>query len=487
MALGQKVAKNALFLMAATAGQKLVAFVAFTVVARLVGPQTTGAYFYGVSVTSVFVTLSDLGMTPVVIRAIAGDKQEAHRLFGAAARAKLVLVPIAVLASLGYGMARGESANIMATIAVACIAMAADAFHLVLYGALRGRQDLRPEAYGMFIGQTLTGITAVTAAWSGYGSVGLAASLAVGSLWNVFWALYNLRKFGIGFTIPLVNDFKLLFHQALPFAIAGISVKVYSYVDSLMLQAFKGETAVGYYAVAYKLTYAMQFLPLTFTAALYPALAAAHANKEHEELRRVFLGSYRLMAAIGFPIAAGLSALAPRLIPFLYGAKFLGSIPAMSVLPWVLLPIFMDFPVGSLLNGSHRAHLKTTAMVATMLINTVLNAVLVPVYGPLGAAWAGVFSFWALLLIGMFFTYRDAGGAWPMVSILLRATLAAGVSWFVWFKIGAYMPLFMAAVFGAAVAILCAFAARLVTVKDLLPVWTHVRRRIRGGEEVHEA
>lgn len=485
MALGQKVAKNALFLMAATAGQKLVAFVAFTLVARFVGPQITGAYFYGVSVTSVFVILSDLGMTPVVIRAIASGKEEAQRLFGAAARAKLILAPIAVLASLGYGVMRGESTEIMATIAVACVAMAADAFHLVLYGALRGRQDLKPEAYGMFIGQTLTGIAAVTAAYSGFGSVGLAAALAIGSLWNVVWALYNLRKYKISFVVPLVSDFKTLFHQALPFAIAGISVKVYSYVDSLMLQAYKGETAVGYYAVAYKLTYAMQFLPLTFTAALYPALAAAHANKEHDELRKVFMGSYRLMAAIGFPIAAGLSALAPRIIPLLYGTKFLASIPAMSVLPWVLLPIFMDFPVGALLNGSHRAHLKTTTMVATMLINAVLNAFLVPAYGPLGAAWAGVFSFWSLLFFGMFFTYRDAGGIWPMLSILVRAMAAAAIAWFAWFEISAGMPLIMSAVFGGAIAVLTAFAVRLVTVKDLLPVWMHIRKRFRGGDEIH--
>lgn len=487
MALGEKVAKNALFLMAATAGQKLVAFVAFMLVARWVGPQVTGQYFYGVSVTSVFVVLSDLGMTPVVIRAIAGGKEGSEKLFGAAIRAKLILVPIAVLASLGYGVLRGESTTIMATIAVACIAMAADAFHLLLYGTLRGRQDLRPESYGMFVGQVLSGVVAVTAAWLGWGSVGLAGALAVGSLWNVFWALLNTRKLGVRIVPAGFPDLKMLATQALPFAIAGLSVKVYSYVDSLMLQAFKGEVAVGYYAVAYKLTYAMQFLPLTFTAALYPALASAYANKEHDELRRVFTGSYRLMAAIGFPISAGLSALAPQIIPLLYGNKFAASIPAMVILPWVLLPIFLDFPIGALLNGSHRAHLKTTAMVATMLINTILNAFLVPVYGPLGAAWAGVFSFWSLLFFGMFFTYKDAGGVWTMISIMLRGIVAAAVSWFAWSMSAHYMPFIMSAVFGASIAVLSAFAVRLLTVKDLLPVWTHVRKRFRRGDEIHEA
>jgi len=486
MSLGQKIAKNAVILMAATTGQKLVAFLAFAIVARLTGPQITGAYFYAVSVTSVFVTLSDLGMTPVVIRAIAGATEGADRLFQLAIRAKMVLVPIAILASLGYGVAMHESPEIMAAIAVACVAMGADAFHLLLYGTLRGRQNLKPEAIGMFVGQCLTATCAITAAALGYGPVGLAAALAVGSLWNVFWALRRAKPSWLPLMAPLGISFRHLAYQAMPFAIAGISVKVYSYVDSLMISAFKGDTAVGYYAVAYKLTYAMQFLPLTFTAALYPALSEAHARQDHDALRRAFMGSLRLLAGVAIPLSAGLSALAPRIIPLFYGNKFAASIPSMIILPWVLLPIFMDFAIGSLLNGSNRAHLKTSAMVATMLINVILNAILVPLYGPLGASWAGVFSFWCLLFIGMIFTARDAGGIWNIAWILMRATLAASVSWAAWFYIGTAMPLFMAAIFGGAVAVAMAFIVKLVTVQDILPIWRRLRSRFGGGETIHE-
>ncbi len=484
--LAEKIAKNALVLMLATTGQKVVAFFAFMIVARLAGPEITGSYFYAVSVTSVFVVISDLGITAVVIRAIAGNREGADRLLGAAVRAKLALVPIAILAAIGYGVLRGNSSEVLLAIGVACIAMAADAFHLILYGALRGRQNLKPEAFGMFIGQILTGAFAVTAALSHWGPIGLAGSLAFGSLWNVAWSYYNIHKIQIKITKPASSDFRSLVTQALPFAIAGISVKVYSYIDSLMLEAFKGTTAVGYYSVAYKLTYAMQFVPLTFTAALYPALSQAYANKEEVELRKVFIGSMRLMAAVGFPIAAGLSAMAPRLIPALYGDAYINSIPAMQVLPWVLLPIFIDFPVGALLNGSHRAHLKTSAMVATMIINAVLNFLLIPYYGPLGAAWAGVFSFWFLLAAGFSFTYKDAGGAKNFLWIIARAFIAAVLAWLVWYYIGAYMPLPIAFIFGSIIAVILAFAVKLVSMKDILPLWLHLRSKLGKTVQIHD-
>ncbi|MDD5726139.1 MAG: flippase [Patescibacteria group bacterium] len=487
MSLGSSIAKNTVWLMVATTGQKVIAFLAFYLIARLTGPHITGAYFYGVSVTSVFVILSDLGMTPVVIRAIAGNREDGPRLFSAVIRAKMLLVPIAVLASIGYGIMMHQTPEIMGTIALACVAMAADAIHLVLYGTLRGKQNLKPEALGMLIGQFVTAIGAVTAALLQWGPMGLAGALGLGSIWNVIWASRAAIKHGLHWVAPSWLDFRQLAVEAWPFAVAGMAVKVYSYIDSLMIQAYKGTTAVGYYAVAYKMTYAMQFLPLTFTAALYPALSYAYANKEHEEVKKTFVGSLRFMAAISFPIAAGLSALAPRLIPALYGNAFLGAVPAMEVLPWVLIPIFMDFPVGALLNGSHRAHLKTMAMVGTMVANAILNAVLVPVYGPLGAAWAGVFSFWLLFAIGVGFSYRDAGGVLTILSLLLRAMVGAGVAWLAWYYVGGLMPLPMAFLFGAAVAVILVFAVGLLGLEETRLMWRQLRNRFIKQDQIHAA
>ena len=62
---------------------------------------------------------------------------------------------------------------------------------------------------------------------------------------------------------------------------------------------------------------------------------------------------------------------------------------------------------------------------------------------------------------------RDAGGWGVMASLIVRAHVAAGISWFAWRVLGAQMPLPMAIVFGCLVAILVAFAFRLVTREDV--------------------
>ncbi len=445
---------------------KLIAFVYFWAVAKLLGPHVTGTYFFSTSVTSLFVVISDLGITQVIILSYAGAKDNSNRILGAATAVKLVLTPIAILAALGYGVLRHVDSTTMTAVAVACLVMAADTFHLMIYSALRGKQDLRPEALGMLIGQILTATFSITAAFMGLGAIGLVCGLLLGSTWNVVWVMSKKGSYGIHIAKPTWLDAKYLMRAALPFAIAGLAVKFYSYIDTMCLQAFRGLTEVGVYAIGYKMTYALQFIPMTVTAAVYPALAASWAQKDHEQIKRTYQGTLRLMAFMGFSLAAGLSALAPRIVLFFYGSKFLGAVAPFEVMPWVLLALFMDYPVGSLLNSSGRAHQKTTAMVITMFVSAIANLTLVPWFGAVGAAWAGVITFWGLFFMGIYFSRRDAGG-WKMVlGILSRALAAAAISWVAWHEFSLYLPFVVAFVLGSLVAIIVAFAFRIITTAD---------------------
>lgn len=483
MSSGRAIAKNAAWLMMATTGQKLIAFFAFTAAARIVGRDVTGEYFFAIAVTSTFVILSDLGLTPVVIRAIASGAEEWRRFLGAAFRLKVGMIPIAVVAALGYvvitgALGGGIAPVILLTTAIACLAMGADAVQLLLYGALRGLQRLQYEAVGMITGQVLTATVAISAALAGWGAPGLALALFAASGWNVAWALFQTRRNRVTSLKPRRADFVALARQAVPFALAGLFVKVYSYLDTLMLERFYGTDAVGTYSVPYKITYAFQFIPLVFTAALYPALSSVYANGDRDGLKRVFAGSLRLMVVVGAPLAAGLSAIAPWFIPLVYGNDFLPSVPVLTVLPWVLLPIFLDFPVGSLLNATHRAHLKTGAMGATMVLNAALNLLLVPRMGPVGAAWAAVGSFWFLLVMGLWFSRSDMpGGAW-LASLLARSALVAGGVWLaarlayghVWDPL-TVLP-------GIAAAIVLLFLTRLATIQDVRMALRWFRRKV---------
>jgi len=257
MSHGSQIAKNATWLVLATTAQKIIAFVVFTLVARWVGVDVIGSYFYAVSVTSVFVILTDLGLTPVVIREIAADEIKGMGALRKALLAKAVLIPTAICATMAYALLTQRAAHDWIAIALACFVMSADAMSLIWYGAIRGKRQLRFEAIGMLAGQILTGVFSVASIKIFHGGVyGLIVALMAGSFWNVGWSIWNARALGVRLTGVVLWPWKTIAKMALPFALAGMFVKVYSYVDTLLIRQFHTIADVGHYAVAYKITYA---------------------------------------------------------------------------------------------------------------------------------------------------------------------------------------------------------------------------------------
>lgn len=398
------VAKNTLYFTAASIGQKLLAFVYFLFLARVMEPAATGQYFLALSVTTIFSTVTDFGVTSVVIRDVAKFPERATRLVREALGYKLPFMLLATVGAVLTAYLLDYDPTVQRLVLLACLVMLADSFTLVFYGVLRGHHALRYESLGVFVGQTCTLLFGGAALLFHPTLPFLVLALLVGSTFNAFYSGWNVsRLLGAQALIPQF-DWKpavTLLKAALPFALAGIFVKVYSYVDSIFISKYLGTEAVGVYSIAYKFTYAFQFLPMAFTAALYPALSAV-VGRDPVALRRLFDDAIWYMIIIATPIAFGLFAVADDAVA-LAGQGYADAAPVLCVLIFVLIPIFLDFPVGSLLNAADRQATKMAVMGATMVLNFGLNALLIPQFGIVGAAWAGLASFTFLFVAGFYF------------------------------------------------------------------------------------
>lgn len=402
------VAKNTLYLTVASIAQKILAFFYFLMLARVMLPEATGDYFLALSITAIFSTISDLGVTPVVIRDVAKVPERAADLIRRAVWLKIPFMALATVGAVAMSWLLGYDATVRELVLIASLVMLADALSLLFYGVLRGNHTLRFESLGIFVGQTCTllfgGLVLLT-----YPSLHLLVlALLVGSTFN---ALYSARQvvaiYGWGVLRPRfdMEAIRTLLIAALPFALAGIFVKVYSYVDSIIISKIIGTTAVGVYAVAYKFTYAFQFLPMAFVAALYPGMSAMVGKRDTDGLTRLFDDAIWYVAVLAAPISFGLWAVAGDAIA-LAGDGYANAAPVLAALIFVLIPIFLDFPVGSLLNAANRQATKTAVMGVTMVINVICNLLLIPMFGLLGAAYSAVLSFTFLFVAGFWFVPR---------------------------------------------------------------------------------
>ncbi|MCR4312523.1 MAG: flippase [Candidatus Uhrbacteria bacterium] len=458
------LARNTLFLTAASIGQKAIAFIYFTVIARAIGVENTGAYFLALAMITSIGVLDDLGMTSVIIREVAKKPEETKRWLRNIIGIKCLTMPLTVLIAWFVPTLMGFGIEASLLVRLAVFIMLADTLSLTFYGVLRGMQQLKFESLGIFFGQAITTVLGAAFLLTGNGTLPLlVTALIAGSVWNAGFSAFQVaRRLGWSAFVPSFDLGSKPLKMGFAFFLSAVFVKVYSYVDSFTLQAVIGDGAVGLYSVAYKLTYAFQFLPLAFVGALYPTLAATcHSPKE---LKRIFLDAVWYMALLASPIVFGIFALAPEIIGFFYGSAFAGSVMPLSVLIFVLLFIFLDFPIGSLLNATGHQAQKTAIMGITMIVNVTANVLLIPRLGIVGASLAAVMSFAFMFTAGWWYAGRIVSLTFSDLARKVGAIMSAGAAMaLVVMALKSFVPWLLTIPLGAGVFSLVAFATKAFT------------------------
>ena len=466
MSATEKLARNAIYLTLATIGQKVIAFVYFTIIARFAGIEDTGAYFLSLAIVTMIAVLDDLGVTSVVIRDVAKRPEDAAKWCQTVIGIKLLTMPATVLLAWFVPVWLGYDEQIIVLIRIAIGIMLADTLSLSFYGILRGLQSLNYESLGIFVGQLITSLVGVALIWSGHATLSmLILALVAGSSWNFFFSGYQLvKRLGWEAMRPSWRMGWKPIKMASAFFLAAMFVKVYSYVDSILLSIFYDQAAIGTYAVAYKLTYAFQFLPLAFVAALYPSMSA-HSS-EPVELKKILMESLWYLTLLGAPIVFGLWSLAPEIIGAFYGSEYSGSVLPLQVLVFVLLFIFLDYPLGSLLNATSRQMTKTAIMGVTMIINIIANLILLPHFGVIGACMSALICFAFMFGAGWVAVHRAIGLGirellYVIGPLILSAIIMAGSV----LLIKPYVHFALATLFGAVIYVAVAFSLRAITME----------------------
>ena len=151
-----RIAKNTIYLTVATVGQKFLAFFYFALIARMIGVENTGKYFFVVSFTIIFSIFIDLGLSSVLTREIAKNKEKAGEYLGNILTAKIfffILTYFAVALTVNF---LGYSAETKNMVYLAGLVMFFDSFHLTFYAVFRGLHNLKYEAMGVMVGQLVT-------------------------------------------------------------------------------------------------------------------------------------------------------------------------------------------------------------------------------------------------------------------------------------------------------------------------------------------
>jgi len=399
----ERISKNTSYFTLALIIQKIISFVYFSYVAVQIGASNLGNYTFALFFTTIFSVLIDIGLSNVLVREVAKFKDKSQQYLTAAMALK---IPLAIIT---YGTVfilinfLNNPALVKQLVYLAGIVMVLDSFTLTFYAFLRGHQNLKYESIGTIIFQVIVSLVGIIAVNLTNDLRILILAILSASLFNFVYSSFLIRKkLQLKFFQPLNKTLaKSLLVFTIPFALAAIFTRVYGYIDTVLLNQMINETAVGFYSIPYKITFSLQFIPMAFVASLYPAFSSYFIGNK-EMLKKTFEKSMVYLSILSAPVCLGVIALAKPLMLRIYTVEYEPSIVPLQILIISLIFLFLNFPLGSLLNACNRQTRNTIHIGIVMVVNIVLNLWLIPKYSYIGAAIASSISTFLMFVMQMY-------------------------------------------------------------------------------------
>jgi len=220
------------------------------------------------------------------------------------------------------------------------------------------------------------------------------AYLASVALCAVALGIYTIKRLPVRLTIkPTINPAgKELLYFSLPLLGVAMIQTIIIYTDTLMLGYFKNSDIVGLYNAVIPLA---QFTNVPIGAMLFiyvPVMSGLYAQNLLPEIRRNYAILTKWSFSATLPIILMFILFPETVLGFLFGANYVAASQALRILSLGFIIVNLLGPNGTTLMVIGRTKILMWASVATAGMNIILNIVLIPQWGILGAAIATAIS-----------------------------------------------------------------------------------------------
>ena len=391
------VGKNAISLFGAYVLPRVFTVGSVVVAARVLGTERFGVYGAAAAFAVILSILATLGMHPLLVRDLARDPSGAPRVLRAAHVVKTgsnLLMLGLVYALARWGLELDSETLAAALLLAGGYAIAAYAENLSAYFQAVERMHVWTEASAIF--GLVTGLLGSLMVWTTASVAWFCAAPLAGQVASLCWLVLRApRSVRRGAPVGW-EDVADLARSLAPFAVAFVVLTMYYKLDVLLLERWRDVVDVGLYTAAYKFVDVFHALVIVGVGALYPWLArsapaVAAARAAGEPIGR-WAGTRALEVAVlvALPVGGVLFVAAPAAVRLVFGPEYADAAPVALWLACAFPALALNLLGAYLLGAAHRMGPVAALYAGTLVVKTALDALLIPRYGPVGAAAAMV-------------------------------------------------------------------------------------------------
>ena len=363
-------------------------------VARYLGPKEYGTLNFALAFVALLTPIAALGLKNVVVRDLVRAQHAAQEILGTTLGLQLIGGLLAAIAAIELiSLLRPEADDLRKMVAILSGTLVVQAGRTASFwfeSRVASRYIVWAENSAVLtvavVRVALIGLEAPLCAF--IWAVLVEATLAAIAMIGVYtWKTGSLQ--GWRFRWEIATH---LLGESWPLILSGVGLMLYMKIDQIMLGQMTGETSVGIYSAALRLSEVWYVVPTVIASSLFPAiLKSKAANEELYQARMQRFLDFMVLTAV--VIAAGITFFADSLIKLLFGTEFADAGPILKIHVWACVFVYIGL-AGTrwyLAEGLQKHNLYRNLSGAA--VNIAMNLVLIPLHGPYGAAIATLVSY----------------------------------------------------------------------------------------------
>ena len=402
----QRIAKNTGVLFVSQIASYILGFFFIMYTARYLGAAEFGILSFALAFTGLLGIFADLGLETFTVREVARDKSLASKYIGNIVVMKIILVIITFgLIALTINLL-GYPEQTIKVVYMVALSVIFTTFTGLFYSIFRAYEKMEYQSVGRILNSALMLSGALFAINYGFSVVGFAS----------IYFLASAVAFGYSFVISIWklgkpklevdwSFWKKTIKEAWPMGGMAIFVMLRFRIDTVMLSLMMDDIAVGLYSAAYRVSELSMIIPSMFMASVFPVI-----SRYHEDSRSSFMSTYgksvKYLLYLALPMALIVTLLAGPIVNLIFGSEFSGSIIALQILIWAAAVMYLGMAVGTTIVAANKQMLSLKLTIVSAIFNIILNIIVIPKYGYIGASATTVATEAFGLFVGIFFLNR---------------------------------------------------------------------------------
>lgn len=388
---GNKIVKNASWLIIGKITQMLLSLLVGVLSARYLGPSNYGLINYAGAYTVFFTSVCNLGINAIIVKELIDEPDANGKILGTAIGLRAISSILSAITITGLSLIiDGNEPVTVLVVALCSIGLIFNIFETFNYW-YHARLQSKKIVLGSLIAYIVTAIYKIFLLITGQSVLFFAMATSVDYICVAVVMFYFYKADG-GKKIQFSWTYgKKMLSKSYHYILPGIMVAVYGQTDKLMLKHMLDDAAVGYYATAVTLCSMWCFILTAIVDSMNPSIMESH-KKDPLKFRRLNKILYAIVFWVSVLVSLGFVVLGDYVVQILYGEAYLLAAQPLKVITWYTAFSYLGVARNAWIVCNNRQKYLKYIYLPAALSNVVLNLILIPIWGSVGAALASLMA-----------------------------------------------------------------------------------------------